>query len=49
MHSFGSGFGSMSSEVEAAFADNKGILYLACPQGIARVTNYTANKIGLKG
>ena len=49
VHSFGSGFGSMSSEVEAAFADNKGILYLACPQGIARVTNYTANKIGLKG
>ena len=47
MHSFGSGFGSMSSEVEAAFADNNGVLYLACPQGIARVKNYTANKIGL--
>ena len=46
-HSFGSGFGSMSSEVESAFADNNGVLYLACPQGIARVTNYTANKIGL--
>ena len=49
VHTFGSGFGSMSSEVEAAFADNTGTLYLACPQGIARVTNYTANIIGLLG
>ena len=46
-HSFGSGFGSMSDEVEAAFADNNGNLYLACPQGIGRVTNYKANIIGL--
>ena len=46
-HNFGSGFGSLSSEVESAFADNDGVLYLACPQGIARVTNYQANKIGL--
>ncbi len=46
-HNFGSGFGSISSEVESAFADNDGVLYLACPQGIARVTNYQANKIGL--
>ena len=37
----------MSKEVESAFADNNGILYLACPQGIAKVENYTANKIGL--
>ena len=49
VHTFGDGFGGMSSEVEAAFADNDGVLYLACPQGIARVTNYTANKIGLLG
>ncbi len=46
-HSFGSGFGSMSDEVESAFADNDGNLYLACPQGIGKVTNYRANKIGL--
>ena len=46
-HTFGSGFGGMSKEVESAFADNNGILYLACPQGIAKVENYTANKIGL--
>ena len=45
-HSFGSGFGSMSDEVEAPFADNNGNLYLACPQGIGRVTNYKANIIG---
>ena len=44
---FGSGFGSMSDEVEAAFADNAGNLYLVCPQGIGRVTNYRANRIGL--
>ena len=47
-HSFGSGFGSLSDEVEAAFADNNGILYLVCPQGIGKVTNYVANKIGLR-
>ena len=47
VHSFGSGFGGMSDEVESAFADNDGNLYLACPQGIAKVTNYRANKIGL--
>ena len=46
--SFGSGFGSLSDEVEAAFADNNGVLYLACPLGIAKVNNYVANKIGLK-
>jgi len=46
-HEFGSGFGSMSDEVESAFADNEGTLYLACPQGIAKVENYRANKIGL--
>jgi hypothetical protein len=37
----------MSDEVESAFADNDGNLYLACPQGIGKVTNYRANKIGL--
>ncbi len=47
VHSFGSGFGSMSDEVESAFGDNNGNLYLACPQGIGRVDNYRANKIGL--
>ena len=47
VHSFGSGFGGMSDEVESAFADNDGTLYLACPQGIAKVENYKANKIGL--
>ena len=46
-HDFGSGFGSISDEVESAFADNDGNLYLACPQGIAKVNNYRANKIGL--
>ena len=46
-HEFGSGFGRMSSEVESAFGDNEGNLYLACPQGIAKVQNYRANKIGL--
>ena len=46
-HDFGSGFGSISDEVESAFADNDGNLYLACPQGIAKVQNYRANKIGL--
>jgi len=46
-NSFGSGFGSMSDEVESAFADNNGTLYLACPQGIAKVNNYRANRIGL--
>ena len=45
-HSFGSGFGSMSDEVEEPFADNNGNLYLACPQGIVIVTNYKANIIG---
>ena len=47
VHSFGSGFGSISDEVESAFGDNEGNLYLACPQGIAKVDNYRANKIGL--
>ena len=47
VHDFGSGFGSMSDEVESAFGDNNGNLYLACPQGIGRVDNYRANKIGL--
>ena len=47
VHSFGSGFGGMSDEVESAFGDNDGNLYLACPQGIAKVENYRANKIGL--
>ena len=47
VHSFGSGFGEMSDEVESAFGDNDGNLYLACPQGIAKVENYRANKIGL--
>ena len=46
-HKMGKGFGSMSSEIESAFADNDGNLYLACPQGIARVKGYKANKIGL--
>lgn len=46
-HKMGKGFGSMSSEIESAFADNDGDLYLACPQGIARVKGYKANKIGL--
>jgi len=46
-HKMGKGFGSMSSEIESAFADNEGTLYLACPQGIARVKGYKANKIGL--
>ena len=46
-HKMGKGFGSMSSEIESAFADNDGTLYLACPQGIARVKGYKANKIGL--
>ena len=46
-HNMGSGFGSMSNEIETAFADNEGTLYLVCPQGIAKVLNYTANKIGL--
>ncbi len=47
VHSFGSGFGSLSDEVESAFGDNNGNLYLACPQGIARVLNYSANIVGL--
>lgn len=46
--SFGRGFGALSDEVEAAFADNRGILYLACPMGIGKVNNYVANKIGLQ-
>jgi len=46
-HTMGSGFGSMSNEIETSFADNNGDLYLACPQGIAKVLNYRANRIGL--
>ena len=46
-HRMGSGFGSISDEIETAFADNDGNLYLVCPQGIGKVLNYKANKIGL--
>ena len=44
----GSGYGSIGgTEIEAAFGDNDGHLYLAGTQGIGIVTNKTVNKIGI--
>ena len=44
----GGGYGSIGgSEVEAAFGDNEGRLFLAAPQGIGLVTNKVVNKVGL--
>ena len=41
-HSLGSGF-SRGNEVEAAFSDKDGNLWLACPQSVQKVLNYKAN------